>query len=208
MNGTFRKGMMDGNTGRDRMDNERGEVDSGEMSYEAFGVQFFDQIVTARRIESVLQRLTGEPIDFGPTAVMGVARVAASGAIGVAAVERTGQQPLTFDTTIPVDLHVSIRVAGTTHSFHADVRVGLVLTARAMQPLRVLIDVRPPRAQDVQVRLEARNWGASVLNVMGSIEHELRRVVAAQVRQRLASPKIQALREFDVGARVDDALAV
>lgn len=189
------------------MDNERGEVDGSGMSYEAFGVQFFEQVVTARRIESALKRLAGEPIDFGPKAVMGVAQVAASGAIGAATVARTGQEPLTFDTTIPVNLNVSIRVAGTAHHFHADVRVGLTLTARAMPPLRVLIDVHSPRTQDVQVRLEARNWGASVLNAMGSIEHELRRVVAAQVRQRLASPEIQALRDFDVGARIDEVLA-
>lgn len=183
------------------------DLEHGEISYAAFGARFFAYAVTSERIASRLAKLDGEVITYGPRPLASVAHVSASGTIGTASVHQTGNDPLTFQAVIPVSFDVIIRVAGAPQHFHADVRIMLMLRVCAYDTLRVFLHVRTPRADDVQVDLEARNWGASVLNAMLTIEHELRRVVAQQVQVRLDAPEIRTMREFDVAAYIDAALA-
>lgn len=176
------------------------------ISYADFGERFFAYAVTRERLEARLARLQGEVIDFGPRAVAGVARVSARGTIGRTAVVQVGRSPLTFEATVPVAFDIVIRVAGAPQHFHADVNVAMTTRVCAYDSLRVRLDVTPPQAHDVRVRLQARSWGASVLNAVSSIEHELRRVVAQQVEVKLQSPDIRAMCEFDIAAYIDEVL--
>lgn len=183
------------------------ELDNGEISYATFGARFFAYAVTSQRIASRLKKLDGEIITYGPRPLAGVANVSAAGTVGTAAVHQTGHEPLTFQARIPVSFDVIIRVAGAPQHFHADVQVALALRVCVYDTLRAFLHVQAPQASDVQVDLEARNWGASVLNAMLTMEHELRRVVAKEVQVRLTAPEIQAMREFDIAAYIDQALA-
>lgn len=174
-----------------------------EISYEEFGVRFFEYAVKAERIEAGFAGLEGEKVGFEPKALMRLLKVGATGSIGETVVTQTGHSPVTFHATIPIDLAVSIQVAAIEQRFQADIRVGLTLTACALEPLRIYINVRPPRAKDVQVQLETRDLGVTVINALGTIEQELRRIVAWQVRQRLDAPDMQAARDFDIAARIE-----
>lgn len=182
------------------------EADTRELSYAEFGERFFAYAVTSERLESRLERLRGQVIDFGPRAVAGVARVSAAGTIGHTRVTQTGRAPLAFHATVPVAFDIVIRVAGAPQHFHADVRVGMAMRVCCYASLRVRLQVTPPQAHDVQVQLQARSWGATVLNAISSIEHELRRVVAEQVEVKLETAEVRDMCEFDVATYVDAVL--
>lgn len=177
-------------------------ADVEDMSYEEFGRRFFEYAVQGDRIQASLADLDGEPVGFEPKTLMGLLTVSADGHIGTATVIETGTEPLTFHATIPVNLEVAIQLAAIRQSFLADIRVGLTMTACAREPLRIFIHVQPPRTKDVHVQVETRDLGVSVINSLGTIEQELRRLVAWQVRQRLESPDMQEGRDFDVATRI------
>lgn len=187
------------------MSNDETGFEPGEMSYEEFGVHFFEHAVQPERIENAFAELQGEAVGFDPKTLMGLLKAGASGTIGEPSVTQTGNNPLTFHATIPIDLNVSIQLATVEQSFHADIRVALTLTACAVEPLRIFIHVRPPRARDVQVQLETKHLGVTVINALGTIEQELRRLVAWQVRQRIDAPDMRASRDYDIAARIKEA---
>ncbi len=191
------------------MNRDSVDLQAGECSYETFGVRFFEHAITVERIQSALSGLAGREIDFGPKSAgaAGIAKISATGAIGTASVLRTRSEPITLQVAIPIDLKLNVRLAGQNQRFHADVKAGLTLTARAAEPLRLLIHVQPPTAQDVQVELRAQGLGATMLNAVAGIDSELRRVVAGQIACKLDEPEIRDMLDIDIAARIDKATA-
>jgi len=180
-----------------------------ECSYEAFGRNFFERVVTRDRIASALSDLQGNKIDFGPKSAgpVGLARVEAHGSIGDVAVERMDGEKVRFNVTVPVAVELTVTLAGQSHRFNAQVRANVRLTALALEPLRIFIDVTPPGKDDVKVDVESHGLRASILNIVAGIDGELRRVVAKYIAREIDRPEIRKMREIDVAARIDKAYA-
>jgi hypothetical protein len=184
-----------------------GEIDRDRVSYGLFGARFFEHAVTEERIVGALSSLAGDPIEFGPIGAGPgrLAQVSAAGVVGQASAEPIPGEEVAFRLSIPVDLDLEIDLGVDRHNFRVGVAVGLTLTARAAEPLRVVIDVDEPTWRDVAVAVEADTLRASVLKRVAGIEREIGRFVARFVARELEKPHIRAARDIDVGARIDHA---
>jgi hypothetical protein len=178
-----------------------------EISYAEWGRAFFEHAVTEERILGAVAGLAGEPIEFGPIGAGPgrLAKVTAHGELGQASIRRLPGDLVTFRLTIPVDLRLHVDLGVDQHQFHARLRVGLTLTARAAAPLRVVIHVAPPSSRDVIVDVEASSRRATLLQIVGGIDREIARFVARYVAREIEKPHILAARDIDVAARIDGA---
>jgi len=181
--------------------------DGPYCTYETFGVRFFEHAVTPERIREAMSGMVGGEIDFGPKAAGPgrMVRIAAQGRIGDVTVTRRPGNAVAFRVLVPVDLHLSVRLAAQNHRFRADLRAALSLTARAAEPLKVIIDVAPPTAEDIEVAVKAQGLRASVLRAAADVDGELRRFVARYIGREIEKPHIRQVREIDVAARIGRA---
>ncbi len=187
------------------MAGERAPSEDDRVSYADFGAGFFEHAVTETRIVGALSGLSGDPIEFGPIGAGPgrLAQVSASGEVGSASADRLDGEEVAYRLLIPVSLDLCIDLGVDQHRFHADVTVGLRLTARAAAPLRVVIDVDKPTWRDVTVALRAEGLRATVLQRVAGIDREIGRFVARFVARELDKPHIQAARDIDVARRID-----
>ncbi len=175
------------------------------VSYAVFGTGFFEHAVTEARIVGAMSGLAGDEIEFGPIGAGPgrLAQVSASGVVGSASADRLAAEEVAFRLVIPVSLDLRIDLGVDTHRFHADVTVGLRLTARAAPPLRLVIDVDKPTWRDVTVVVTADGLRATVLQRVAGIDREIGRFVARYVAREIEKPHIRAARDIDVAGRID-----
>lgn len=185
-----------------------GEDEVEIVSYQQFGEDFFRLVVTEERVLGAVNMLAGQPIDIGPVGVGPgrLVKLTAAGAIGEArsAPEHSGGV-VAFRTTLPVDLSFEIDLGLEVHRFRAELRVPLVLSARAAAGLKVYIDVRPPQAHEIDTRLRARGVRASVLQRVAGVESEVKRFVSRYVAREIDKPYVRSGRLIDVAGQVDKA---
>ncbi len=176
------------------------------VTYAEFGQRFFETAVTKQRITDAVSGIAGQPIDVGPLGVgpMGLVKVRATGAVGTPTVEdRADPEHVAFDLMIPVDLQMLIEISFDKHRFDAKVFVRLALTARAAEPLQVVIEVEPPTKRNVEVEVTADGLRASVLQVIAGVDDELKRSVAKFVRSEIDKPELQRSRVIDVAKALE-----
>lgn len=182
-------------------------ADDDRTTYAVFGERFFAHAVTEERIVGALRGLAGDKIEFGPIGAGPgkLAKVSAVGELGVASATPVESDFVAFRLSIPVALDLDIDLGLDQHTFHAAIDVGLTLTARAAEPLRVVIDIDPPTWQDVTLELESEGVRGEVLRRVGGIDREIRRFVAKFVAREIDKPHIREARDIDVAARIDGA---
>lgn len=185
---------------------------AGEPSwcgYAEFGERFFDLVVTADRLADSLGGLADRPLEIGPVAAGPgkIARVTVTGQVGKPSAARSEGEPLRFQVTLPLEIDLLVQLPGQDARFHGTVTVVLAITARAAEPLRVIFDVVPPTAGDVEVDLVADGVRAGLLRAAAGLDDEMKRYVARYVAGELDKPKSRAAREVDLLARIDRAWA-
>jgi hypothetical protein len=179
------------------------------VNYQDFGAALIDEVVTPARIEHAVAEVAGDRVEVGPLGVGpgDAASVMAKGSIGAPtarAVEPEGDGTRRFVVTIPVELHLSVKVAGTLHRFEASVSVDLRLAIRtAAQPLSLVIDIAPPEASDMAVDVRASGLTARVLGRLGNIDAKIRKEVNGFIGARLVSPDAQAAMVINIGDTVE-----
>lgn len=181
--------------------------DAEFVSYEQWGVDFFAEAVSQERILGAVNNIAGQPIDFGPMGVGPgkIAKVRAYGEIGAATATRLDGSEIRYRVELPVTLTFELNLQVETHTFHAELLVPLVLTARALDRVRIFISIDPPRTSDVQVQVTAEGIRASIMQRVANVEGELRRFVAKYVARETSKPHIEAARLIDVSAAIDKA---
>ena len=179
------------------------------LTYQEFGLAFFDQAVTRERVVAAVGLLAGQPIEVGPLGIGPgkFAQIRASGSIRTARATTIVSDQVSFRLVFPVDITLEIDLAVDVHRFQAHLDVPVVMTARAAAPLSVILDVVPPQPSDVAVTLRSEGLRASMLNRVVGIEGELQRFVARYVAQEVDKPAIRELRTIDVAAAIDKAIA-
>jgi hypothetical protein len=184
-------------------------VSEEHIDYAAWGERFFASAVTVERVLAGVNVLAGRPIDVGPLGVGPgrIAKVRATGQIGTATGERVGADPVSFHVDLPVSLEFSIDLGMDKQRFDADIILPLVITAHAREDLAIELDVMPPQAAEVAVRLKAQGLRASLTSRAANVEGELRRFVAKYVARELQQPYVRAATLIDVGAAIERAAA-
>lgn len=127
------------------------------------------------------------------------AESAAAAAATAVAAEVHDPALVRFDLTIPVSLEISVDVLKT-NRYKAEVQVPVALTARAAEPLLIIIDAAPPRARDIDLEMTAEGWRAAALGKLAGMRKQIAAQVATVVRAEVADV---SRRTIDVGARLN-----
>ncbi len=176
------------------------------ISYAEFGQRFFRTAVTRERLEEAVGSLEGRPIEVGPISVgpISLVKVSASGRVGRPTLREREGEHVAFDLSVPLDLQMLIEVSFDKHRFDATVQIDLALTARAAEPLLIVVDVEAPTEENVTVDVRADGLRASVLQVIAGVDGELRRSVAKFVAKEIDKPEVRKQRIIDVTAALAD----
>jgi len=193
--------LIDGRRARGPLPEQFAWIDYGE-----FGRRFFERIVTTRRIGEVVDRMAGRPIEIGPlrTGPGDRATVTVRGEFGTPllaerAPEGADDEYRRFDLLLPVDLDITVRVLGA-NRYRAEVEIPLLLTARAAEPLQVVIDPFPPKPEELRLRFKAEGMRAASLGALAGIKKQVLSRVLDVVHRELSRPEGRVI---DVGARID-----
>ena len=178
------------------------------VGYGEWGERFFASAVSTERVLAGINVMAGQQIDVGPMGVGPgrVVKVTARGAIGTAVGSRILDAPVTFDVDLPASLEFSIDLGVDTHRFAAELTIPLVLTARALEDLTIVIDVTPPRPDQVGCELRAHGLRASITQRAANVEGELRRFVSKYVTREIEKPYVVKARTIDVSGAIDRAM--
>ncbi|MGW6728838.1 hypothetical protein ACWF9G_23300 [Nocardia sp. NPDC055029] len=177
------------------------------IDFREFGLRFFADIVTRDRVHDVVGQMAGSQIAIGPLSEgpRGAATVTVRGAIEQPRViDRGVAEPgaaRVFDMTLPVGLDITVDVLKANH-YRADLEIPLVLTARAAEPLQIVIDVPPPALEDISMEFTAKGLRAATLARLAGIKRQVVAQVVAVVSTELADP---TGRTINVGAAIDSA---
>lgn len=175
------------------------------IDYGEFGARFFRRAVTQQRVADAVGGLAGRGLRFEPlkTGPLGLAELSVRGEIGKPSVTAVAGELVSFAVEVPIEADLLARF-GHEVRVHGDIVINLVLVARAADPLLVVIDVPPVRADMVRLNVRADGMAGTVVRTMEPLLPEVRRQVAGAVNALLNSGDAVRRRVIDVAARLAD----
>ena len=182
-------------------------LDFDYVTYEDFGRRFFELAVTEERVAAAFAEIAGDEFEMGPMAQgpAGLARVTAKVKIQQPHVRRTLGDTITFAIRIPLIIELVIDLWLDKQRFVIDGDIALLATARAAQPLLIVIDVAKPRPSDIAVHVTSRSVRGEILRILAGVDGEIKRFVAAYVAEEIDSPASQQAKIIDVAEQTVSA---
>ena len=175
------------------------------MTYEEFGRKFFEVAVTEERVGDAIAGIAGDAFEMGP---MGqgpgkIAKVTAKVRIQDPRVTRNVGEDITFAIRIPleIDMVIDLRIDKPRFMVYGEISLGA--TARAAEPLLLILDVEKPRPSDISIHVTSKSLRGEVLRIVAGVDAEIRRFIAAHVAGEIDSPESQRARIIDVAERID-----
>jgi hypothetical protein len=183
------------------------DADHNYMTYEEFGRRFFEIAVTEERVGGAIGDIAGESFEMGP---MGqgpgkIAKVTARVRIQEPRVTRQLGETITFAIRIPLEIDMVVDLRIDKPKFMVFGEIALRATARAAEPLLLILDVEKPRPTDIAIHVTSKSLRAEVVRVIGGIDAEIKRFIAAHVAGEIDSPASQKAKIIDVADRLDAA---
>jgi hypothetical protein len=177
------------------------------MTYEQFGRKFFEIAVSEERVCNAIAAIAGDAFEMGP---MGqgpgkIAKVTAKVRIMDPRVTRTLGEEITFDIRIPLEIDMVVDLRIDKPKFMVFGEITLSATARAAEPLLLILDFEKPRSSDISIHVTSKSLRAEVVRVLGNIDAEVRRFIAAHVSGEIDSPASQKAKVIDVANSIDAA---
>ena len=182
-------------------------LDFNYVTYEDFGRRFFELAVTEERVAAAFAEIAGDEFEMGPMAQgpAGLARVTAKVKIQQPHVRRTLGDTITFAIRIHLIIELVIDLWLDKQRFVIDGDIALRATARAAQPLLIVIDVAKPRPSDIAVHVTSRSVRGEILRILAGVDGEIKRFVAAYVAEEIDSPASQQAKIIDVAEQTVSA---
>jgi hypothetical protein len=81
--------------------------------------------------------------------------------------------------------------------------IKLRATARAAGPLLLILDVEKPRPSDISIHVTSKSLRAELVRILGNIDAEIKRFVAAHVAGEIDSPASKEAKIIDVAESID-----
>src|ERR1700691_3010990 len=171
------------------------------VSYEDFGRRFFEVAVTEERVGAAFAAIAGSEFEMEPMA-QGPGKIAKV-TIKQPHVTRNVGDTITFDIHIPllIDLLVDLRLDK--QRFNVDGDIKLNATARAAEPLLLIVDVAKPRPSDITVHVSSKSIRGELLRIVAGVDGEIRRFIAQYVTEEIDAPQSQAAQVIDVAEQLD-----
>jgi hypothetical protein len=176
------------------------------VTYEEFGRKFFEVAVTPERVAAAFSDFAGtefamEPIAQGPG---GIAKVTANVKVKEPRVTRRLGDSITFVIHIPLSIDLLLDLRLDKQRFVVAGDIALRATARAAEPLLLIVDVAKPRPSDITVNVSSKSIRGEVLRILAGVDGEIRRFVAQFVAEEIDSPQSQAAQVIDVAHQLEE----
>jgi hypothetical protein len=177
------------------------------VTYEEFGRRFFEIAVTPERVANAFAAIAGnefamDPIAQGPG---GIAKVSAHVKIQDPQVTRRLGDSITFVIHIPLSIDLLLDLRLDKQRFVVSGDIALRATARAAEPLLLIVDVAKPRPSDITVNVSSKSFRGEVLRILAGVDGEIRRFIAQYVAAEIDTPESQAAQIIDVAHQLDQA---
>jgi hypothetical protein len=176
------------------------------ITYGEWGRRFFEVAVTPDRVAAAFaDNLAGrefsmEPIAQGPG---GIAKVSANVKIQEPRVTRKLGDLITFVIHIPLSIDLLLDLRLDKQRFVVAGDIALRATARAAEPLLLLVEIAKPRPSDITVNVSSTSIRGELLRVLAGVDGEIRRFIAAYVAEEIAAPEAQAAQIINVEQEVN-----
>ena len=177
------------------------------MTYEEFGRRFFEVAVTEDRVGGAIAAIAGDAFEMGPIAQGPgkIAKVTAKVRVQDPRVTRKVGETITFAIRIPLEIDMVVDLRIDKPKFMVFGEIALAATARAAGPLLLILDVEKPRPSDISIHVTSQSLRAEVVRIIGGIDAEIRRFIAAHVSDEIDSPASRKAKVIDVADRLDAA---
>ncbi|CAA0120799.1 Uncharacterised protein [Mycolicibacterium vanbaalenii] len=177
------------------------------VTYEEFGRRFFEVAVTEDRVGGAIGAIAGDAFEMGPIAQGPgkIAKVTAKVRILAPRVTREVGDSITFGIRIPLEIDMVVDLRIDKPKFMVFGEISLRATARAAEPLLLILDVEKPRASDISIHVTSKSLRAEVVRIVGGVDAEIRRFIAAHVAGEIDSPESVQAKVIDVAERLDAA---
>ena len=178
-----------------------------EMTYEEFGRKFFEVAVTEDRVGGAIAAIAGDEFEMGPIAQGPgkFAKVTAKVRIMEPRVTRQVGEKITFGIRIPLEIDMVVDLRIDRPKFMVYGEIALRAIARAAEPLLLILDFEKPRAADIAIHVTSQSLRAEVVRIIGNIDAEIRRFIAAHVAGEIDSPASRKAKVIDIATSIDAA---
>jgi hypothetical protein len=177
------------------------------MTYEEFGRRFFEVAVTEDRVGGAIAEIAGDAFEMGPIGQGPgkIAKVTAKVRITKPRLTRQLGEQITFAIRIPLEIDMVIDLRIDKPRFMVFGEIALRATARAAEPLLLILDVEKPRASDISIHVTSKSLRAELLRIVAGVDAEIRRFIAAHVADEIDSPGSQKAKVIDIADSIDAA---
>ncbi|MGB3485038.1 MAG: hypothetical protein WBB07_22810 [Mycobacterium sp.] len=177
------------------------------LTYERWGRNFFEVAVTEERVAAAFADIAGDELQMGPMAQGpgGLARVTARVRIQQPRASRHLGETITFSIRIPLEIDLLVDLRLDKQRFTVAGEIALRATARAAEPLLLIIDVAKPRPTDISVHVSSKSIRGELVRIIGGVDAEIRRFIAAHVSEQIDAPESIKAKVIDVAERLDEA---
>lgn len=177
------------------------------MTYEEFGRKFFEVAVSEERVRNAIAAIAGDAFEMGP---MGqgpgkIAKVTAKVRIMDPRVTRQVGDMITFAIRIPLEIDMVVDLRIDKPKFMVFGEIALRATARAAEPLLLILDFEKPRPPDISIHVTSKSLRGELLRIVAGVDAEIRRFIAAHVAGEIDSPASQKAKVIDVADSIDAA---
>lgn len=177
------------------------------VSYEEFGRKFFEIAVTEGRVGGAIADIAGDAFVVGPIAQGPgkIAKVTAKVRVRDPRVTRQVGEMITFAIRIPLEIDMVVDLRIDKPKFVVFGEIALRATARAAEPLLLILDVEKPRPSDIAIHVTSKSLRAELVRIIGGVDAEIRRFIAAHVSDEIDSPGSQKAKIIDIADSIDAA---
>ena len=177
------------------------------ITYEEFGRRFFEIAVTEDRVGGAIAAIAGDAFEMGPIAQGPgkIAKVTARVRILEPRVSRQVGESITFSIRIPLEIDMVVDLRIDKPRFMVFGEISLRATARAAEPLLLILDVEKPRASDIAIHVTSKSLRGEVVRIVGGVDAEIRRFIAAHVAGEIDSPESAKAKVIDVAEQIGSA---
>src|SRR3954447_5368874 len=175
------------------------------VTYEEFGRRFYEIAVTEKRVGDAIGAIAGDSFEMGP---MGqgpgkIAKVTARVRIQEPRVTRKVAEAITFDIRIPLEIDMVVDLRIDKPKFMVFGEIALRATARAADPLLLILDVEKPRSSDIAIHVTSKSLRGELLRIVAGVDAEIKRFIAAHVAGEIDSPASQKAKVINVADSID-----
>lgn len=180
--------------------------DHQNLTYEEFGRKFFEVAVSEGRVGDAIAQIAGDEFEIGPIAQGPgrIAKVTARVKIQTPVVTRHIGDLITFSIRIPLEIDMVVDLRIDKPRFIVFGEISLRAEALAAEPLLIILDVHKPRPSDIAIHVTSKTLRAEVVRIIGGIDAEIKRFIAAHVAGEIDSPESSKAKVIDVAQQLDE----